>query len=253
MKQARHVWLGVLLYLVFLVATAPASLLARLLPKPAGVEIVLQQPQGTLWRGAAQRVALKPASGGIVELGRLTWTMRWLPLLRGEAAADIELAGGTASARGLVAVGPGRLRVQAFDARFPANLLPPFFPALHLVQPGGDVQFHSESFNVSHFAGSGQAQLSWLRAESSLARLRPLGDYQVTATAGESGGSLQLRTLSGALQLQGDGGWDRAGVLAFRGTARALPEQSAELQGLLKLFGTEQADGSYRIAFNGRR
>lgn len=253
MKPARYIWLGALLYLLFLIVTAPASLLVWLLPKPAGVEIVLQQPRGTLWRGEVQRVALKPASGSVAELGRLTWTMRWLPLLRGEMAADIELAGGPASARGLVAAGPGKLRLQGFDARFPAALLPPFFPALHLVQPGGEVRFHSEAFTLSHSAGSGQAQLSWLGAESGLARRHTLGDYRLTANAGESGGALQLRTLSGALQLQGDGHWDKSGVLGFKGTARALPEKQAELQGLLKLFGTEQADGSYQIVFNARR
>ena len=81
----------------------------------------------------------------------------------------------------------------------------------------------------------GAAQLQLLQLSSSLATLPALGSYQVDV-AGGTNTQVQLSTLSGALQLQGSGGWQN-GRFGFAGQAQAAPGYEESLANILNVIG----------------
>ena len=89
----------------------------------------------------------------------------------------------------------------------------------------------------------GGAQLQLLQLSSSLATLPVLGSYQI-ALIGGANTSVQLSTLSGALQLQGDGGWQN-GRFAFAGQAQAAPGYEESLANILNVIG--QRNGAVSV------
>jgi hypothetical protein len=95
----RTIVIGLLLFLGFAVAFAPASLIRTALPAGSGVELLT--PSGTVWRGRAELfVGGQPA-------GALTWSFRPVTILQGSLGYDVQLGGAEHALQGTVAAGPG--------------------------------------------------------------------------------------------------------------------------------------------------
>jgi len=245
----RYVTFGLLLYGLFLLFQAPASLLARLLPAASSEHLRLDGAQGTLWHGMAGHVQFKIAPDRNIDLGRLTWDVRWGALLRGEIAYALDIASGPARATGVVGLGFGAWRLERVEADFPAELMTPLAPLLQMVRPSGTVRIHSDSFTLASNRAAGEAQLTWLGAGSVLSRENPLGDYRLQVHGTGAGTQLQCDTLSGALQIKGRGTWDRTGF-QFQGSAQAQPAKREALVDLLRLIGQDEGNGVYRLAYS---
>jgi len=82
----------------------------------------------------------------------------------------------------------------------------------------------------------GRAELDALDLSSRLSTLQPLGSYRLTLSAGQSGPELLLSTLTGSLQLSGQGQWVGQ-RLRFRGQASASAQTQDALGNLLNLIG----------------
>jgi len=244
----RYVILGLLLYALFLLFQAPASLLAWLLPAANAERLRLDETQGTLWHGMAGHLQLQMAPDRVIDLGRLTWNVRWNTLLRGEIAYALDLAAGPAQARGIVGLGLGKWRVEDVEATFPAELMIPFAPLLQVVRPSGTIRIHSNSFTLARNGAAGEVQLTWLGASAILSRENPLGDYTLQVRGTPSGAQLQCDTLSGVLQIKGSGAWDRTG-LQFHGSAQTQPTNREALVDLLRLIGQDEGNGVYRLTY----
>ena len=109
--------LGVGAYLVFAVATLPASLVTSRLG-PLGV--MTAGVEGTVWKGRAQVVQVANA-----RLGSVSWDLHVLPLFTGRLQADVQLNRIDGFARGSVSVSPsGNLRVRDLAASLPLSALP---------------------------------------------------------------------------------------------------------------------------------
>jgi general secretion pathway protein N len=78
----RGVALGVVAWLVFLVATIPADRALALAPTMP--DVAMAGVQGTLWHGQASQVVAKG-----VALEKLRWQFRWLPLFTGRAEFEL--------------------------------------------------------------------------------------------------------------------------------------------------------------------
>lgn len=104
----RYVVVGLLLFVGFAVAFAPASLVGKALPAGAGVELLT--PSGTIWRGRADLfVGGRPA-------GSLAWHFRPVTILQGTLGYDVVVGGPEHAFEGAVAAGPGTLSAT-FDGR----------------------------------------------------------------------------------------------------------------------------------------
>jgi hypothetical protein len=98
--------IGTLLFVVILVARAPAALIPGLLPETGPLGLV--QPRGTLWNGSA---ALQRAGSG---LGELSWTLQPATLLQARLAYQISLTGPDVELDGRVQAGFERTEADLY-------------------------------------------------------------------------------------------------------------------------------------------
>lgn len=240
-----HVLLAVLVYLVLLLAWAPASLLAWALPRFTQQAAWLEHPQGSVWHGSAAGLRLE-VDGRSRQLGRIDWRWRPLDLFAGRLGYRLQLGGAGVDGVATLRAGMQGGEVRELRAELPAKLLGEFSPDLALWQPGGRLVLESEQLAFGQRGAEGKATLRWRDAVSGRVR-QPLGSYRADLEGKDQGVAITLSTEAGALVLQGSGRWHRKGGLSFNGTARPTPASRGALDGLLSLMGPAQADGSRAI------
>lgn len=259
------IW-GVLLgALVGLLLFAPAQWLTGALERATDGRLVLAEAQGTVWDGSAVPVLTGGAGSRDASAppGRLHWQLRphWTglrldlrqpcclnDLLRlrvqpgwGQMTLRLEpaAAGPAAGAAGAPA-GPQEL------GRWPTAWLGGLGAPWNTLELRG--LMHVASPGLTVHAGGGRLRLEGglsieLRELSSrLSPLPVLGSYRLDVQGlpgGAEGSRLQLQTLSGALQLSGDGQFSGQ-RLRFRGQASASPGQETALSNLLNIIGRRQ-------------
>lgn len=245
--------LSVVLYLILLIVTAPATAMGWLLDRVGNQSIVLDQPLGSFWRGEAANMALRIQGQNDVSLGSLRWNLRLWPIFKGELRVILEIVSpGLQASHGVVSVGWNTLRLSQMDVKVPATLAAQIFPLLQIWQPGGELHFFTDDFLFGRRLTKGTAKLEWRQASSRLTTVNPLGTYQATliGLGKPIGVSFEVKTISGILNMIGNGTWSPQNRLSFSGTARPDASAKKELQSFLRLWGKEQSDGSYQIAFS---
>ena len=149
----RYLAVGLLLFLGFAVAFAPASLVGTALPRGAGVELLT--PSGTVWRGRADLfVGGQPA-------GALAWRFRPVTILQGTLGYDVQVGGPEHALDGTVAAGPATLSLKLdgrAEAAFVNRWLAPYDMAISgpLTFEAIDVQVPYRSPARGRTAGSVQ-------------------------------------------------------------------------------------------------
>src|SRR5689334_24971665 len=90
-KSARYVLLGLLFYLLFLVATFPAGWIAEAATRLSNGQVTLAAARGTFWSGSGELYTGSSASGPR-SLGTLNWSVNplWLFALRAQLAAQLD-------------------------------------------------------------------------------------------------------------------------------------------------------------------
>ena len=231
------------------VAFAPASWLADAISARTDARFVLAQARGTVWSGSA--VALLtggPGSRDAAALpGRLAWRIGWR-----DGAVSIDLQQACCLNDTLtLQVQPGfdRLRVALPKApggvgHWPAAWLAGLGTPWNTLDLNGSLRLATDGFAVENVQGrwrvDGSLQLDLADIGSRVSTLPVLGSYrfQVEADA-DHAARLTLRTLAGALRLQGSGSWTN-GVLRFRGDARAADGSQTALDNLLNIIGRRE-------------
>lgn len=258
---------------------APAQWLSAALSRLTGERLLIDQAQGTIWRGQASLIL--GAGPGSHDRQRLPGTLQWQwaaglegvwPVLRLQLKQSCCMAQ-TAQWR-LGFAGPG-LSLRLDDATTPPLLVWPaaWLSALgtpwNTLQPGGRLSLSTAGLELG-LGRSGPERLSGAvalqveSASSSLSTLPSLGSYLITlqgpltvqppgaSAAGAPGelARLQLQTLEGPLRLQAEGSLGPRG-LRLDGEARADAGREAALDNLLNLLG--RRDGARSILSIGRK
>ena len=236
-----------------LLAFAPARWLASGLHQLSNGHVQLSQTQGTVWDGSAQ-LALTGSAGNrdAVRLpGRVQWTVRpgW-----GHVVLQAQAACCTAQALSLTVTPRWKrlqLALQDGQSTWPTGILSGLGTPWNTVQLEGQLLAVAKGLRAEltpeHLVLAGELRLDALDLRSQLSSLRPMGSYRVTVEGGAQP-SLKLTTLSGSLQLSGQGHWSGS-RLRFDGTASAVPEHEAELSNLLNIIG--RRDGARTILTSG--
>jgi hypothetical protein len=136
----RTLVIGVLLFLVFAVVFAPASLLRTLLPGGGGVELL--EPSGTLWDGAADLYLDGQAAG------RMHWDFDPMMMLQGALGYDVALGGPEHDVTGTVSLGPmaGEATLEGrASAAFANRWLAPYDIAV-----GGELKFRQARVRIPY-------------------------------------------------------------------------------------------------------
>ena len=109
--RTKLVVTGLCAYLLFLIATIPASMLFRF----AHNQILAGAVSGTVWHGKAGTL-----QAGLLNLGDAEWTLHVLPLFTGHLVADVKLTQPKGFAQGKVNVSlGGQIKLSNLSASLP--------------------------------------------------------------------------------------------------------------------------------------
>lgn len=237
-------------YLVFLVAGVPAAAAWQWLGGDPVLRraVQLQGLAGTVWDGEAAAARVRG-----MDLGRVEWELRLLPLAWGELAARVAFRRDDGSGRGEVGRGlGGALRLREAELRLPAQALMPLLYGYPVV-PQGEAVARLKRLEVApgeRFTAEGR--IVWRGAGFAAPRPMDLGDLVVTlAPDGEGGTRGTLADAGGPLSVEGvltigaDGTWQLKATLAAR-------ESGSPVAGALRFLGRPDARGRVTLVRRGR-
>lgn len=238
----RYVGFGVALYVVFLVATLPASWLAYGLERVSAVRVRLLEPSGTIWRGEGVPVPKVTVPGPLPP--RLRWQVSPLYLLAGRLRAVIESADPEARLQSKVTFTRGRLVVADLEATLPARIATTVYGAASYFGPEGTVRIQAKDIDLRDGYLAGELAATWERAELRGMGVRPVGTYRLQASANGKRAEFKVATLDGDLRVAADGDWEweRGGRLRARGTAQ-LASPRSDVEPVLSMLGRDKGGG----------
>jgi len=232
-------------------AMAPAQWVASAIGHATGDRIVLAEATGSVWRGQANVVLSPGEDGGIARIGlpdSLSWQLSASRLLAGTLDLTLEHPSALLQPLQLRADLSGRVEVLAATLRLPASVLAGLGAPFNTIKPGGLISVSWQRLEVHGGRMQGDLSGQWQFASSALTPVAPFGHYRLLAEGGFPNTRLTLSTLSGPLELTGDGTIDEAGNMRFTGRARAQsgadPSTRAQLAGLVSLLGRRDGDSA---------
>lgn len=234
------------LLLVLLAALAPATWLDLALQRASRGVLGLGAAEGTVWRGGGTLQAVLP-NGSAVTLSPVRWRLYAGELLHGRLRVDVRSAR-TGEVLLDASIAPAGVALHEARLEAPAAVLGGLSPTLREADPGGILIVRASGFGYAAGRFSGQAEVEWRDAASSLTTVNPLGSYHVSLTGGAGGLSCQLDSLDEpALVLTGRTVWQPGRPFTFDGTARPAEAHRQELAPLLRILGREVSPGTYSL------
>lgn len=248
MKRIFLFILATLAFMVALLVLAPATWLDTSLQRASHGLIGLSDAKGSLLRGSGVIQAILP-SGEVETLDVVRWTVDPWALLTvrlhvsmlserdGKPVVDATLT-------------PSGVNIAELRLDAPAALLGALSPTLREAGASGRISVRARGVRIDDQVTSGDGEMLWRDAGSSLTQVHPLGTYRVGLKGAGRGVEFTLATLGGALNLKGGGSWQPGGQLLFDAMALPAPEQARQLAPLLRIIGKEAGAGSYQIVLD---
>lgn len=237
--------------LLVVLVLAPAGLVALAAGHWSAGRVILADPAGTVWNGQADVILSSGAGDGAPAgtrlPGRLSWQLAPGRLLLG--TLDLTLTDAAVLDRPLVlrmdrsgaSADPDRLRM-------PAGVLLGLGAPWNTIRPGGELQLEWDTLHLQDGAVRGALRAEWIAASSRLSPVVPFGHYRLRADGIFEGATLQLETVSGPMEMTGNGTIAGGNRLRFQGTARVQAGTDAatatQLSGLISLLGRRDGDGA---------
>lgn len=251
-RTAAYLVLGLVFYLVFLLATAPAIWVAEAAARYSNGAVMLANPHGTFWSGSGELYAGGPATG-VRSLGRLQWQVNPLWLFAARAQLAVQLDGSAARGKAAIRLGPHYLNVQAFNASLPAHLAALVYPPAAFFAPTGTIQIDAPNIELSRAGLVTEAEAQWQSAGGRFTGPEGLGDYRINVTGRGELATFRVTTLRGILELTGEGQWRVTGDGELRFNGIATPKgDAAQLEPLLRALGRDLGGGRRELRFNAR-
>lgn len=233
---------GVAVFIVGLVATAPAEWLGAALTRQTASRVLLANPSGTVWRGGGFLIVKHGEQ--TFDLGAVRWSLSPWSLFLLRLSTHMELTGDGIQGSGTVVVSPsGTVAIDGLNVRANADSLSAVYPPLGFFAPSGQLRAVADSLTIDRQTVVGSASVTWQAAGVNLTSVRPLGDYQLRMNGTARGLALDVTTQGrGALAVNGTGTYEASsGRLTFKGRAEALAQVDA-LRPLLNLLGPPAED-----------
>jgi general secretion pathway protein N len=234
-------------FLLTVLITAPASLLDRGLQFFSQNRLLLANATGSIWRGSATP-ALRTREGHFVTLPFLQWKITLSSLFSGKIIAHLQWDNQPANAATEIVISMKQIELHHATLQLPARLLEESSVMLKPAQFRGQLQVQGEYLVLSNRGMEGNVIVDWKQASSAISSIAPLGDYHLTLNGSGAKINIGLSTLTGVLQLTGDGDWLAGRGLEFHGKAQASAGNQDNLRELLHHLGPELTPGVH--AFN---
>jgi general secretion pathway protein N len=236
---------GLLVYLVAVVALAPAAWLAQSVERASQQRLELRDPAGSAWSGSG-RLYVRTRAGDFLDLGSVRWASSPATLLRGRLGANMTVNESAKPIR--VELSPGSVAVKDLALEVPGRALGALAPPLEILGPGGRVRIQSDDLRVDGESVLGLATVEWRDIRLARASGLELGSHVARLRGAGSRVDIELGTLEGPLRVAGSGSWSPRGGLAVSGTAEPRPEAAATLVPFLRGVCPEFRDS--RCIFN---
>lgn len=249
MSKWKLIVAGVVLFMVFLVATLPARVAYALVKQKFAPEVplVLSNIQGTVWSGRAG-----PALLGTQRLDSLAWDVSAAALLIGRVQAEVEFRNGDSFGSANIARGfTGRIYARDIEARIDLQRMKLFAQLLPLGMQGALLlhvsEFDLDRRSITHAVGT----LAWDGAVITVPSRVEFGNLRIVlgaegedvkATLSDGGGPLQA---DGILLISRDGGYKFTGNFAVRDTSQPMLAQG------LQFLGRPGPDGKVSVSNTG--
>jgi general secretion pathway protein N len=242
---------GFIFALVLLAASAPAVWLAWGVARATDNRVKLDAPRGSVWQGQATLV-LQSQHTPAQSLGEISWDINPFWLVTGHLPVSLRAIDPQRRLQADIDLHLDKINLRDVDVQFPASVIPVAYAPALFFNLGGELRLVTHALELQRAVVTGQAELLWQGASTSLSKVKPLGDYRLYLNGEGARAALKLETPRGALLMVGDGQWDlTSGRLDFNGIARPLGH-AAELEPLLRAFGRDQGGGQRQITLYGR-
>ena len=256
--RAVFIWIAAALLIVIIMVTAtlPAAWLAPVVEQQTGGRFSLGDAAGSLWQGSAFLGVVSAGNQPAVALvplvpllpGRFHWRLSPMLLL---GRVELHIDNPDALTGSVQLQGNWHQSTLTPSALLlPAERLSALGAPLNTLKPSGRMRLSWETLTLSStpdgIAMDGPMQLDMTEITSALSPVKPLGAYQLQFDWRGTRAQLRLKTLSGPLQLQGDGVLAN-GRLQFSGEAWAQEGQKQKLAILLNLLGQQRQLGNRNI------
>lgn len=234
MRNWKLALIGVLLFLVFLVATLPApTAYALIKSKNAEAPLILNNVEGTVWSGRAG-----PALIGGQRLDSLAWDINSWALLIGRVQAKIEFRNGDSFGSANIARGfTGKVYARDVEARIDLQRMKLLSQVLPLGMQGA-LLLHLSAFDLDRRSIlNAEGTLAWDNAVITVPSRVDFGnlrialggeDDNVKATLSDGGGPLQA---DGILLITRDGNYKFTGNFAVRDASQSMLVQGLQFLG----------------------
>ncbi len=248
------VWIvaALLVMIITVIVTLPAAWLAPVVEQQTGGRLSLGDAAGSIWRGSAFLGASNANDfrTPIVPLlpGRFQWRLSPTILL---GRIDMHIENSEALRQSADLRGSWqRWQLTPSALMLSADRLTALGAPIDTIQPSGRMRLSWEMLTLARsprgLTIDGAMQLDMTEIASALSPVKPLGAYQLQVDWRGVRAQLKLKTLSGPLQLQGNGLLVN-GRLQFSGQAWAQEGQEQRLAILLNLLGQRRQVGNRNI------
>jgi general secretion pathway protein N len=215
----------------------------------ANGRVLLADTQGSVWQGSGVLVlAGVDAQHPTRVPGRVAWALDLPALLRAHLVVIFEADIAPAQripvdldTRGALRLGPGSLG-------FPAQILTGLGAPWNTIRPTGMIGLSWNAWDPDVPGANGGGRLSWTNASSAICAVDPLGTYQLDISAWREGATLRLTTISGPMDVNGDGTIGGPSGVRFRARARVRDGTddriANQVASVVALLGPREADGA---------
>ncbi|MGL6071833.1 type II secretion system protein N [Craterilacuibacter sp.] len=240
MKRRWKILLALPVVLAGAIAALPASWLGVPLAQLTQSRWVLSETSGTVWSGQGRPVFVAE-DGSVLAASRIGWRFESTALFRGALVWTLQ----TDAGEGAFRLTPDGWQLDKVALALPVAALAGLSDTWRAARLGGLLQLDVASLGQVSEGFSGSARVSWLGASSPLTRLQPFGSYVLNVSGQGPALGLALQTLSGPLQIDGQGQWQPGRLPDFGGSASSDAENYAALRPLMLMLGLPS--GPYSI------
>jgi general secretion pathway protein N len=232
-------------FLITLVVKAPATLLDAWVGSATNGALALAYPAGTVWSGSATPV-LNFRQSAPLPLARMDWEISFRSIFSGGILLRLRDSSAPQKPPAEIYLGLRQVELRNFAIELPAAAMGELDPMLQAMRFQGQVEIAAGSLVIRRDGTvNGNVAANWQGAGSALSPVNPFGNYHFDLTGQGDRVQISLGTLSGGLQLNGQGTWLTSGKLSFQAAASASGPGKEMFSEILHHMGPETAPGVF--------
>jgi len=251
-KRGRQlIYIGVIAYILFLIATIPASFLSGyILPSIQSARMVkLNSMHGSIWKGYAVN-----ANVNRLDLGRLDWNTSVWGLLLGDVDMKLKFNNGDARGSGYLSMGfGGKISAEDVDMQFPSEMLQPLIYGMP-ISISGNLRGNIKSFEYRQgkiFKNEGR--IVWRSAALRAPQNIELGDFLIILEPVNNDTKIKI-TAEKNSPVVADIGINVKGNGEYRlnGSLEARDQSQQHITEALRMIGRADSSGKFWVSYAGQ-